>query len=118
MFGLFALAGFLIVASYAAIATILLRKFLHTRNIGFVLLGSATVIWPLVHLLVQHWESKIVVRMAVSGFPEFFAGISIGSLLELLEALARLLGVVLLLAAVWYLYRPVTEQNDSTPLSR
>jgi hypothetical protein len=122
IFGLFTLVGILIVGSYGAIAVILVRKFLRTRNTGFILLGLATVIWPLVHLLVLHWESKIVARMAISGFPEFFpfgqaghAGISVGSLLELLEALERLVGVVLLLAAVWYLCRPVTGKTIPQP---
>ena len=121
MFGLFALVEVLIIGSYLAIAVILLRKFLRTRNLGFVLLGFATVIWPLVHSLLQYWESKIVLRMSIRGFPEFFpfgqaghAGIDFGSVLGLLAVFERLMGVILLLVAVWYLYRPATEQNNST----
>ena len=103
------LAGFIIVL-HLAIATVLVRRYLRTREIGFVWLGVAVVLWPLVTQLLNVGERLLVDRMAKGHVVGFFPfslvesrQMSIGSLLMSLSVSQSLIGVALLLVAVLYI---------------
>ena len=53
---------------HIAIAIILFRKFLKTRDAGFIWLGVAVVIWPLVSRLFEHVFIDRLARHQLVGF--------------------------------------------------
>ena len=64
----------LAVVLHFVIAIILVRKYLRTRDVGFVWLGVAVVIWPLVSLLLERGERSLIDRVVhhrVVGFYPF-----------------------------------------------
>jgi hypothetical protein len=110
----------MIAISFTAIALILqlvivvvvVRKYVRTRDIGFIWLGVAAVIWPALNLLLNRGEHILVDRLAKHqpiGFYPFSlverGNITIGELIETLLSAQRLVGVILLLVAVAFLYR-------------
>jgi hypothetical protein len=101
---------------HVVIAVVLVREYLHTRDVGFVWLGGAVVIWPLVSRLLRHGEDVLIdrlVRGRVVGFYRFTlverGQMSIGGLMASLNLLEQVIGVALLLVAVLYLSR--TKSN-------
>jgi len=77
---------------YVAIATVLVRKYLHTRDSGFLWLGAAVVVWPVLNRLVEIGQ-RIIARHA--------GGVTVVTI-----AYARgIVGLALLLVAVSYLSR-------------
>jgi hypothetical protein len=92
-----------------AIAVILVRRYLRTREIGFIWLGAAVVVWPLVSRLLETGERVSIDRAlhhqsVIYPFSMVESGqISIGSLLASLAISQQLIGVCLLLIAVLYL---------------
>ena len=103
------LAG-IIIALHLAIAFVLVRKYLRTREIGFIWLGIAVVLWPLVTQLLNVGERLLVERIAKGHVVGFFPfslvesrQITIGSLLMSLSISQNLIGVALLLVAVLYI---------------
>jgi hypothetical protein len=97
-----------------AIAIILVRQYLRTRNIGFVWLGVAVVIWPVVSRLLAMGERSLIDRIRfrhqVVGFYPFTLVVSgqmtFGSLIVSLDLIQQVIGVCLMLAAVLYLSKP------------
>ena len=51
-----------VVALHLAIALLLLRRYLRTRDIGFIWLGVAVVVWPLVSRLLDAGERASIDR--------------------------------------------------------
>ena len=94
---------------YIAIAAILARQYLRTRNIGFVWLGVAVVIWPVVSRLLEAEEKVYLVRLIhhQSVFYPFTlvanGQMTMGRLVESFAVFQQLIGVCLLLVAVFYL---------------
>jgi hypothetical protein len=99
----------LAVALHLAIATLLVRKYLRTRDVGFVWLGAAVVIWPLVSRLLEvgtriSIDRAIHHRYVIYPFTLIESGqITVGGLAVSLTLLQQLVGVCLLLVAVIYL---------------
>jgi hypothetical protein len=103
---------------HLVIAIVLVRKYLRTRDVGFVWLGVAVVIWPLVSFLLQHSEGVLVNRIVRGqrvGFYPFSllerGQMSIGSFIYSLNLLQQLIGVCLLLVAVLYLSKTKSNGN-------
>lgn len=97
---------------HIAIAAILVRQYLRTRDAGFVWLGVAVVIWPGISRLLEGGEKVFIdrlIRHESVGFYPFTlvaAGqITTGSLVMSLAVFQQLIGVCLLLVAVLYLSR-------------
>jgi hypothetical protein len=104
-----------------AIAVILVRKYLRTRDVGFVWLGGAVVIWPLVSNLLNAGERVLVDRTLRHEWVAFFpltlverGEMTMGSLISSLAILHQLVGVCLLLVAVFYLSRTTSNTVRST----
>jgi len=105
--------GGLALVLYFAIAVVIVRKYLRTRDVGFVLLGVAVVVWPLVSGLLQHGERVLIDRLA-HGRPVGFYPFSLverremsaGVLITSLSLTEQIIGGCLLLIAVIYLSRP------------
>jgi len=102
---------------HLAIAVVLVRKYLRTRDVGLVWLGVAVVIWPLVSRLLEHGESVLIDRLvkgqSVGYFPFSLVErgqITIGGLFTSLNLLQQLVGIGLLLVAALYLYK--TKDNS------
>ena len=100
----------LTVVLHFVIAIILVRKYLRTRDLGFVWLGVAVVIWPLVSPLLEFGESSLLDRIAhhrVVGFYPFslveHGQMTVGDLFASLSLVHQLIGICLLLVAVLYL---------------
>lgn len=101
-----------------AIVIVLVRTYLRTRNVGFVWLGVAVVIWPLVAGLLAWGRGLLVRRYAqglVLGFYPFSlverGRMTIGDLFVWLNMLQSLIGACLLFVAVLYL----SKTNSTNP---
>jgi len=102
----------LTIVLYLAIAVVLVRKYLRTRDVGFVWLGIAVFIWPLVSGLLEYGERLLIDRL-VRGHPVGFypftlvehGQMSAGVLINSLNLTQRLIGACLLLVAALYLSR-------------
>lgn len=94
-----------------AIAVILVRKYMRTRDAAFIWLGAAVVVWPLVSKLLDG-GARILIDRAIRHQPVVYpfslietGSITIGRLVAGLAIGQQLIGVVLLLVAVVCLYR-------------
>jgi hypothetical protein len=101
-----------------AIAFILVRKYLRTRDVGFVWLGVAVVIWPLLSRLLETGEhvlmSRLARRQVVGVFPFSLVEhgqLTAGGLMVSFTLLQQLIGVCLLLVAVLYLSKTKSAGN-------
>jgi hypothetical protein len=101
---------------HLAIAVILVRKFIQTRDIGFIWLGGAVVIWPLLSRLLDAGQHVLIQRIlshqwtAVYPFTLVERGqMTLGSLVASLALCQQLIGVCLLLIAVLYLSKTRTS---------
>jgi hypothetical protein len=101
-----------------AIAVILVRKFIQTRDIGFIWLGVAVVIWPLLSRLLDAGERVLIDRTVNHQWTAFYpftlverGQMTLGSLVMSLAMFQQLIGVCLLLIAVLYLSKTKTPAN-------
>jgi hypothetical protein len=101
---------------HLAIAVILVRKFIQTRDIGFIWLGAAVVIWPLLSKLLDAGERVLIDRTLNHQWAAFYpftlverGQITLGSLVASVALFQQLIGVGLLLIAVLYLARTKTR---------
>lgn len=96
-----------------ALAIALLRKYLRTRDVGFIWLGLAVVIWP----PVARSGTRVLVDRLVGKQPIGFypftlveqGRMSVGSFVVSLGLLEQMIGFGLLLVAVLYLCK--TQSN-------
>ena len=95
---------------HIAIAIVLLRKYLATRDIAFVWLGAAVVIWPAASQLLGVGTRTLIDRVArhqwVGVYPFTLVErghMTLGELVFYFGSLQQLVGIVLLLVAVLYL---------------
>jgi hypothetical protein len=106
----------LAVISYLAIAVMLVRKYLHTREAGFIWLGVAAIVWPVVSRILDRGGHSLIERavndQSISFYPFSLiergirgGDITIGGFDAALATGQQLVGAVLLLVAVLYLYR-------------
>jgi hypothetical protein len=108
-------------ALHVAIAAILVRQYLRTRDPGLVWLGVAVVIWPLISSLLDAGErvsiDRAIHRQAVIyPFTLIVSGqMTTGSLVMSLAVVQQLIGIFLLLVAVLYLCR--TKNNPIRPVA-
>lgn len=102
----------LVLVLYLGISVVLVRKYLRTRDAGFIWLGAAIVIWPLVSRLLVYGELVFVDRL-FHGHPVGFFPFSLverqqmsaGFLINSLNLTQQLIGACLLLIAVLSLSR-------------
>jgi hypothetical protein len=85
------------VVFYLSIATMLLLKYLHTRDVGFVWLGVAVIVWPLLSSPLQYGQRLLIDR--VGGGPFY----TIGELVVTITYARQIVGLALLFTAVFYL---------------
>jgi hypothetical protein len=104
---------------YLAVAVVLVRKYLRTRDIGFVWLGVAVLIWPLVSGLLGRGESVLGLHASSGHGDGFFpfslvssGQISVGDLFTSVHLLLNLIGIGLLLVAVIYLSRARSDSKS------
>src|SRR4029453_6177713 len=104
---LVAVLGTVALLLHLAIAIVLVRKYIQTRDVGFVWLGGAVVIWPLLSKLLGPGERFLIDRTLNHQWtPLTFiqqGEMSIGTLVASLALFKQLIGVCLLLIAVLYL---------------
>ena len=92
------------IALQLGIVILLARKYLRTRDAGFLWLGTAVVIWPVVSRLLD-WSKHFVVE---SGWLKLG---HIGSFVSFTSMVQQLTGTVLLFLAVLFL----TRKSDPAP---
>jgi hypothetical protein len=56
------------VVCYLAIATVLVRRYLRTRDVGFVWLGMAVIVWPLLSSLLGYGQRLFIQRVGSGPF--------------------------------------------------
>jgi hypothetical protein len=101
---------------HLAIAVILLRKFMRTRDVGFIWLGVAVVIWPLVSKLLDAGERVLIDRTLNHQWVTYpftlveRGQMTIGDLVTSLASFQQLVGVCLLLISVLYLSKTRTPE--------
>ena len=61
----------ILIVLYAAIVTVLVRKYLRTHDVGFVWLGVAVVVWPLLSVGIRVAEIALSRRIQ-AGQPVVF----------------------------------------------
>jgi hypothetical protein len=116
--------SWLALISPLALALVLVRKYIRTGDVGFVWLGLAGVIWPLVSgllvsgLLIQ--DKAVMIAVMITGhFFRFYPfslhrQASAGSVVVVFWSVQQLIGVGLLLVAVLYLHRMKSNINVKT----
>jgi len=105
---------YLAVASYAVLVVALIVRYIGTRDVGFVWLGVAIVVWPVVARLTFRFGLRpIIDRLSAGGGVGFYpftlverGTVTLGSLLMIISDLALLAGQGLLLLAIVKLCRP------------
>jgi len=109
----------LTIVSQLAIIVVLVRTFLRTRDIGFVWLGAAVVVWPFVSSLLDAGGRFLAddhARGHLTGLFPFSlverGQMTLGDLVVSVTYLKILIGVVLLLVAVLHLSK---TKNASIP---
>jgi hypothetical protein len=114
------IVSWLALLSPLALAIALVRKYLRTRDIGFVWLGVAGVIWPLVSgllvsgLLIQD-KAVLITHHFFRFYPfSLHRQASAGSVVVVLWSVQQLIGVGLLLVAVLYLHRMKANSTVQT----
>jgi hypothetical protein len=102
----------LIAVSAVSLFMVLVIKYLRTRDVGFVWLGVAVVIWPVVSSLLNRGErlgiDRVISGRSVGFFPFTLVErgqTSVGNLSTTLALLHNLVGIGLLFIAVFYLCR-------------
>jgi hypothetical protein len=110
----------LALALYAAVATVLVRRYLRGRDVGFVWLGVAGVVWPLLSTLLSFGE-RLLVDRAIRREAVFFpfsliqqGRMSVGDLDAALTLSRQIVGVALLLVAVFHLCRSTKRPAPRT----
>jgi len=105
-----------------AVVVILTRAYLRTRDVGFVWLGVAVVIWPYISGLLQWGERSLTDRLlhqqpvGVYPFTLVERGrLTIGELLGSFSMLHILVGAGLMLVAVVYLGRKRSTNIADSP---
>jgi hypothetical protein len=103
-----------------ALFVVLILKYLRTRDVGFVWLGVAVVIWPIVSNLLNRGErigiDRVTSGRSVGIFPFTLierGETSIGNFVSTLALLHFLVGIALLFIAVFYLCR--TKRKSTLP---
>ena len=105
------LIGLAMIGLQVAIVILLARKYLRTREVGFIWLGAAVVVWPLVSRLLEAGERVSINRVAhrqavIFPFTLVASGqITNGSLVTLFAFVQQLIGTMLVFLAVLYLSR-------------
>jgi hypothetical protein len=106
----------LALALHLAIAAVLVRKYQFTRDVAFIWLGVAVVVWPLLSVLLQNGENVFIERIAHHqsvGFYPFTlvenGRVTLSELVFSFGLVQQLIGVSLLLVAVLYLYKMKTN---------
>ena len=106
---------------HLAIAVILVRKYLRTRDAGFVWLGGAVVIWPLICNMLNAGERVLVGRISKHEWVALYpftlverGEVTVGSVVASLALIQQLVGVCLLLVAVFHLSRTTKDSVSTT----
>jgi hypothetical protein len=100
---------------YVAIAIVLVRKYLRTRDVGFVWLGVAVMIWPLVSAIGRSFLIDRITRGHLGFYPLSLIEreqITVGGLIYWLNLLQHLIGACLLLVAVLYLSKKKSGSRE------
>ena len=101
---------FLALLLHLAIALVLIRNYVRTRDVGLIWLGVAVVVWPLVSRMLELGSRRFIDRMvrheAIGFYPFSLVSsgqITTGELVLNLALVSQLVGVCLLFVAVLYL---------------
>jgi hypothetical protein len=108
---LIVLASFALVAQLA-VAVLLVRKYLRSRNVGFIWLGIAVVVWPLTSALLGQGERVFIQRAISRNFFPF--EMMPGSFVALLSMAQQVIGIGLVLVAVIYLCQAKSNSDQAT----
>jgi hypothetical protein len=105
----------LLIATAVAVVTMYLR----TRNVGFVWLGGAAVLWPILSsLLRMHVQGQAIRALrgeAVGSVPLIgHPDITYGALLEALSISGTVIATILMLIAILYLGRRPHKTREGT----
>ncbi len=100
--------SFLIRALYIGLGVVLIRKYLRTRDAGFIWLGVAAVLWPMASPLLD----SLVMERIISGHSN--SQMTMGEIASLARAVQQTISLGLLLVAVLYLSR---TKRGRTPLA-
>lgn len=92
-----------------AIAVVIVRKYLRTRDIGFVWLGAALIIWPLSANLLNVFRQVLIDR-----FVRQYGDAHSDAVITAFSAGKELIGAALLLVAVLCLHRMSTRSAVSS----
>ena len=102
------LASAIMFLLYLALAAVLIRKHKSTGDAGFLWLGVAVVLWPLVSNLIFSWGGQLLMQHFMNGHTAEHAAsgtglTSSGNPQIALDLVQKAIGIVLLLIAVRFL---------------
>jgi hypothetical protein len=101
----------LVVLLYIAIAVVLARRYLSTRDVGLVWLGSAVIVWPIASFVLDAGRQVLMgraMRREEVLFPFTLVErgqLSVGMLTMSLDLSRQIVGLALLFVAVIYIHR-------------
>jgi beta-lactamase regulating signal transducer with metallopeptidase domain len=107
----------LVAVLYIAIATSLVRKYLRTHDVGFLWLCAAVVVWPLLAPLSEYGKVALTNKFAYEMASQMSNELTlpIGQLIILLTYSQRVIGLSLLLVAVFYLSKSGQGRRADRP---
>lgn len=100
------------------IGVILVRKYSLTRQIGFLWLGAAVVVWPLIQLMLSGIERELLAQYSSGGLKEVYpfslvaqGQATVGGLVGMVSVVESMIGIGLLLVAVMLLGNPPAKKE-------
>jgi hypothetical protein len=106
----------LIISLELAVVVVLVRKYLRTRNVGFLWLGVAVIVWPGLTGVLERGELAFIAAPASGHLARIYpfnlvscGQLSVGSLHTYLHLFQSLIGISLVLISVLYLAK---EKRD------
>ncbi|MGP0074451.1 MAG: hypothetical protein ACLPWF_21255 [Bryobacteraceae bacterium] len=94
-------------ASQLALAIALMRKYIRTRDAGFIWLGAAILVWPLAsNYAFQQLIGWLAGRQPIGFYPFSLVEqgqLTVGELVSMIGSVEQIIGVALFLVAVLYL---------------
>ena len=95
------------VAAQLALAIALTRKYIRTRDAGFIWLGAAILLWPLVsNYAFRGFIGRLANRQPIGFYPFSLVEhgqLTVGELVSMIGSAEQIIGVVLFLVAIFYL---------------
>jgi len=100
---------------YITLAYLLVRRYIRTRNQGFIWLGIAFLVWPNAQILLRIYQTNLLHRVIAGQYPSWFPAKSMtpGAFMSYFAMTQGIILPILLVVAVYYLGNRKTEVREA-----